>query len=175
MGSGLVQRCARRSGFVGSTGCSPAASSTALAGASAAHLLPRSLSRMRLPRNSWRNPLPLRLCCSRGLQISDGGSSASHLARNQKGRHKTCRFVFPGCLRRWISDGCPRGLLVFSKLWCGGRELGLPLLRCALAERCLSSGGGLVGTPHRAREHHGLYSPAFQLVPGGCCIRTFAE
>ena len=68
-------------------------------------------------------------------------------------RHRTCRFVFSGCLRRRISDRCTRGLLVFSTLWGGGRKLGCPLLCCARAERCLSSGAawlarriGLVNT-----------------------------
>jgi hypothetical protein len=33
----------------------------------------------------------------------------------------------------------------------------------------------VVGTPHRAREYDGFYSPSFQLVSGRCCIRTFLE
>src|SRR5207248_11372626 len=33
----------------------------------------------------------------------------------------------------------------------------------------------VVGTPHRACEHHGVHSPAFQFVPDRCCIRTFLE
>ena len=82
----------------GSLGALAAASAPApatLASPSAARLVPHSLSWMRLPRSSWSNPLPLRLCCSRGLQISDGGSPPSHLTSNQKGRHKTGRSVFP--------------------------------------------------------------------------------
>ena len=63
LGPGLVQRCARHSGFVGGIGCSATPDSAALARPSAARILPHGLSWMRIPRSRWSNPLPVRLCC----------------------------------------------------------------------------------------------------------------
>ena len=63
----------------------------------------------------------------------------------------------------------------FPALWSSGRKPGRPLFCCAPAECGLSSGSSVVGTPHWAREDHGLYSLAVQPVPGRCCIRAFFE
>src|SRR3954469_13325157 len=89
----LVQRCPRYRRLAGGPGCSPASAPSALASPSADCYLPHCVFWMRFHGSSWRNALPLRLCCSRGLRISDQHSSASRLARKQEGAHKTCKFV----------------------------------------------------------------------------------
>jgi MFS family permease len=63
----------------------------------------------------------------------------------------------------------------FRRFGVAEESLGLLFFAVHLLNAASHLGAACVGTPHRACEHHGVHSPAFQFVPDRCCIRTFLE
>jgi len=76
------------------------------------------------------------------VEVSKSATEATphHVSPASKKVSQNWRVCFPLMRLAGISDGCTCCLLVFPALWSSGRKPGHPLLCCAPAECCLSSG-----------------------------------
>jgi len=113
---------------------------------------------------------------SAAVEISQPASEdvALHLTRNQERRRKLAGLFSLDAFGGGFLTDALVAYWFFRRFGVPEQDLGVLFFAVHLLNAA-SISARLVGTPDRPGEYHGLYSPAFQPVPGRCGFRAFAQ